>query len=137
MELVEFKDLIRSHSNNRLTSNFDNDLLGLKIETAIKFIAKKTVPTKLVVNTNTTVKVLRKLDAETFIRMPNKPVDDTSIIDIDDALLDATALYVLAGYERAMAKVHMGLCYQEIDDNNERLIDAELAETEDCISQEF
>jgi hypothetical protein len=132
MEYSEFKILIKSKSLGRLTANFDDEILPMQIETGIKFIAMRTVVLRLVTQSNTTVSVLRKLDDETFIRTPNKPTEAGSVIDIDDALLDALALYVIAGYERQQAKVHMGMCHAEIDANNVRLIETEQGDDDGC-----
>lgn len=125
MEYSEFKNLVRSKSVQRKTASFDDDLLPLQVQTGIKFIAQRTVPLRLVTADKTGITIFRKLDDSTYIRMPDKPSSPEDQIDIDEVLLDALAFYVVAGYERTQAKIHMGMCHQEIDANNVRLIESE------------
>lgn len=121
----EFKTLILSKTQNRKEIPPDSNI-DYKVWTALKMISKHTVPLKLVVNDPSTYSIYRRVDENTYIRLPNRPVDESDSIDIDDVLLDAAALYVAAGLEAPKAPVHMGFYREEIDLNNERLIETAL-----------
>ena len=126
MTLLSFKTVILSKSNNRSELPADPQLIE-KIFTGLKRIAKDTVPLRLVIVDGTGQQILRKVDEYGFIRFPFRPLNDESVIDIDDALLDALALFVMAGMEIPRAKTLMGMYYAEIEFNNERLIETYLS----------
>jgi hypothetical protein len=131
MTLGDFREVILEKSVGRTTLPEDKKLFE-RVHTAIKRVAKDTVPLSLVQRVDSTVstinfKVLRRIDTNSYIRFPEKPESNESVIDVDEALLDATALYIIAGLERGHAKVHMGMYYGEIDMNNDRLIETALS----------
>jgi len=127
LTLLSFKTVILSKSNNR-SELPDNPQLIEKIFTALKRVAKETVPLRLVIEDGAGQQVLRKVDEFGLIRFPFRPLTDDDVIDIDDALLDATALFVMAGMETQRAKQLMGLFYAEIEMNNDRLVETFLSD---------
>ena len=132
MLVQDFREVILEKSNGRTTLPADAKLYQ-RIHTALKKIAKDTVPLKLVEQVDVDggeqllFSVLRRIDNKTFIRKPLRPTSEGENVDIDEELLDATALYVMAGLERGNAKAYMGMYWGEIDANNDRLIETNLS----------
>lgn len=122
----DFVTLLLSKSNNR-TVLPDEFQLKDKIYSSLKRVAKDTVPLRLVITDGTGQQILRKIDEYSLVRYPFKPLLTTDVIDIDDALLDAVALFTMAGMETQRAKQFMGLYYKEIELNNERLVETNLS----------
>lgn len=127
MTFVEFKDLMISKTISRRTFPIDIQLES-RISTAIKEVAMLTIPIRLVVANPDGYQIIRKVDSVTYIRFPQDIVSDLSEIDIDRFLLDAVALYVLAGIEKEKASIYMGMFYNQIELNDKRLIETDLVE---------
>lgn len=126
MTLEEFEKFCLTKSIGR-TSIPQGESLEDRVLTALKKIAKDTIPLKLVEHNSLGIKVLRKIDDETYIRVPKRPISNSgNRLDIDDELIDALALYVMAGLETQRAKVLMGMYREEIEQNNHRLIETEM-----------
>lgn len=128
MTLSEFRPLLLAKSVGRTTLPADADLKQ-RIFTGLKLIAKETVPLRLVVEAPAGYTILRRTDDNMHIRMPSIPTGEDSEIDLDLALIDALAYYVMAGLERGNANVHMGMYHGEIDMNNDRLVETFLSTT--------
>ena len=128
MTLNEFRPLLLAKSVGRTTLPADVDLKE-RIFAGLKLIAKETVPLRLIVQTSLGYTILRKLDKDMYIRMPSIPTSEDSELDIDLALVDALAYYVMAGLERGNANTHMGMYHSEIDMNNDRLTETFLSTT--------
>jgi len=127
MTLEEFGRFMLTKSSGR-TSVPSDELLAERVFHALKKVAKDTVPLKLKLKSPLGYTILRRIDSETYIRMPDKPkISTPTAIDIDKVLLDAVALYVLAGLETQRAKTLMGLYWGEINDNNDRLTETFLS----------
>jgi len=122
MVLTDFKVLCLSKSMNREKLPVNTDFIP-KVYSALKRVAKDTVPLRLVVNDGTGQQIMRKADEFMLIRFPFPPRVEDDIIDIDDALLDAVALFTMAGIELSRSQQYMGLYYAEIELNNERLVE--------------
>lgn len=128
MTFLEFKDLVLSKTQNRTVIPPGVDLPN-KTYTGLKFISRETIPYLLIVDSPSyDYQIMRKVDSVTYIRFPNKPILDTDIIDIDDALLDALALYVISGIEKEKANIYMSMFWTEIEANNDRLVEYALVE---------
>jgi len=131
--LAEFRLVLTEKSVNRKALPATQEL-SERVFTGLKRIAKDTVPLKLCIfvpeedwnNTENYKSVIRKVEETVGIRTPVRPVIEESEIDIDDELIDALALYVMAGLERQNAKTFMGMYREEIGMNNDRLIETEL-----------
>jgi len=128
MTLNEFRPLLLAKSLGRTQLPADSELKE-RIFTALKLIAKETVPLRLVITDPIGFTVLRKLDEFMYIRMPSIPASEDSEIDLDLALMDALAYYIMAGLERGNANVLMGMYHGEIDMNNDRLTETYLSTT--------
>lgn len=128
MILRDFKNLVRSMSVNMATGKLEDDVFNMRVFTALKRVATDTVPSRLVEIDNTTIKVFRKIDNNTFIRFPRKPIDDQSIVDMDDSLLDAVGYLCVAKLDRSNSKTNMGLYYKEIENSNKRLFENDFYE---------
>jgi len=122
MVLSELRILVKTKSTATVKMPELEDFRE-RVFSALKRVAIDTLPLVLVESTESSQTVMRRIDENTFVRLPNKPDREDSVIDMDIALEDAVALYVIAGLERAKAKTHMGLYWKEIDSNNERLIE--------------
>ena len=126
MILSEFKKLLLSKTISRKTLPDDINLEE-RVYTALKKIAMDTVPLRLVVQNPTGHSIMRRVDSLTYIRFPNMPINDDSDIDIDMFLIDALALYVMAGLEKEKASVYMGMYWELITENDNRLCETYLA----------
>lgn len=125
MTLKDFGILLMSKSTQRKSIAID-DVYIEKVYSAIKRVAKDTVPLTLLVNSPIGQRVMRKIDDNAYIRYPKKAINETDIVDVDEALLDAVALYVMAGLETQRAKIYMGLYYTEIENNDAVQIEASI-----------
>lgn len=126
MILSEFKKLLLSKTISRKTLPDDINLEE-RIYTALKEVAMDTVPLRLVVQNPAGHSIMRRVDSLTYIRFPNMPINNDSDIDIDMFLLDAVALYVIAGLEKEKASVYMGMYWKIITENDTRLCETYLA----------
>ena len=135
MNLVDFKKSLLSKTVGRSIAEcntlFEADDFAHRVFTGLKRIATDTVVLRLIENDPTTIKIYRKIDSATYIRMPEIPIDDLDEVDTDEALIDALGYFVMAGLERQNANSMMGLYHQEIDTNNTRLMETELDVNED------
>ena len=125
MTLNDFGRFLQTKSVGRIEAPV-NEQLTERVFTAMKHIAKVTICTKWVITDSVQAadsQIIQRVDANTWIRFPIKPkIDTPTQLDIDDHLLDALALYVMAGLEIQRAKVLMGMYWEEIERNNTRLI---------------
>jgi len=126
MKLVDFKQVLLEKSLNRTALPAD-DKLEERIFAGLKLIAKETVVLRLLVRETVGYSILRRIDELTYVRMPEKISVDNPEIDIDLALIDALAFFVMAGLERASANTYMGMYHGEIDMNNDRLTETYLS----------
>ena len=126
MIVSEFKELMLSKTISRKTIP-DDIRIYERIFTALKKIAMDTVPLRLVVQDPTGHSIMRRVDTLTYIRFPNIPNANDSEIDIDAFLLDAAALYVMAGLEKEKASVYMGMYWEIITENDNRLCETYLS----------
>ena len=129
MTITNFRVLLASKSSGRLPITEDVQLFD-RIFDAMKRVAYDTIPLTLVVKKKNTRPMLRRIDSETWIMIPEKPVganEDKEELDIDETLTDAVAYHVMAGLEQQRAKQFMGLYWTEIDHANSRLVETYLA----------
>ena len=126
MILSEFKELMLSKTISRKTLP-DDIRLEERVFTALKKIAMDTIPLRLVVQDPTGHSIMRRVDAITYIRFPDMPQVNDSDIDMDEFLLDAAALYVMAGLEKEKASVYMGMYWEIITENDNRLCETYLS----------
>jgi len=130
MKIDEFEKLCLSKSTNRTTLGQDPEQTYLRIYQALKRVAHDTVPLRLHITYPQGQEILRKMDEHSYLRMPKQPTKPEDELDIDSALEDAVALFVMAGLETQRAKIYMGLYYTEIENNNTRLIETDLVMAE-------
>ena len=126
MIVSEFKELMLSKTISRKTIP-DDIRIYERIFTALKKIAMDTVPLRLVVQDPTGHSIMRRVDTLTYIRFPYIPNANDSEIDMDAFLLDAAALYVMAGLEKEKASVYMGMYWEIITENDNRLCETYLS----------
>ncbi len=127
MVYSEMKDLILYQMPGRYMDSLPPDaVVRLMIHRALKRIAKETLPLRLVVNSITSVSILRKLDDETYIRIPLAPYRDDDDIDIDNELLEAVAAHVCSELEPQRKGHYLQQYEREIVQNNERLMETDL-----------
>ena len=125
MTLEEFGVVLAAKSTQRQPSVIDA-VYAEKVYTAMKRVAKDTLPLSLLVNSPVGQRILRKFDTDAYIRYPKKAVKASDDIDMDESLIDAVALMVMAGLETQRAKIYMGLYYTEIENNDKVQIEASL-----------
>ena len=134
MTLNEFGRFLNTKSIGRVESPV-NEQLTERVFTAMKKIAYDCTPLRYTIFERDGQDVLRRIDLNTYIRMPLKPIIDSGEqIDIEEELVDALALYVMAGLEPQRSKVNMGMYHGEIENYNNKLIETEFQEaTNDSI----
>ncbi len=126
MKALGLNELCITKSSNRTKLIPDIDFYP-KLHSALKRVANDTVPLHLVVSTQMGRKVLRRVAEFGYIRMPEEAKLPTDYVDIDEALLDAVALLIMASTETQRGKLYMALYYTEIENNNKRLMEAFLS----------
>ncbi len=128
MTLNEFGRFLNTKSIGRVEPPV-NEQLTERVFTAMKKIGFRTIPLKWAISDSYGYEVLRRVDENTYIRMPHKPVVDSGEqLDIEESLLDALALYVMAGLEPQRAKLNMGMFYEEVEQYNDNLTQTYLEE---------
>jgi len=128
MTIEEFQTFMLSKSVGRFTTP-DKENMTERVYTGLKHIARNTIVLRYCVQEELGHDILRRIGETTFIRYPQRPLPDSGIqLDIDPALLDALALYVMAGLELSRSKVLMGMYREEIELNNQRMIETYLEE---------
>ncbi len=127
MTLNEFGRFLNTKSVGRIELVI-NEQLTERVYSAMIKIAHLTSPIKWIVDDPDGYEILRRFDEFTFIRFPRRPiVDSGEQLDIEAELIDALALYVMAGLEMQRSKVNMGMFYAEIDQYNQKLIETHLS----------
>ncbi len=128
MTLDDFGRFMQTKSVGRVEAPV-NEQLTERVFTAMKRIANLTIPLKWCVDDPEGYEILRRPDEYTYIRFPDKPIlNSGQNLDIEDELLDALALFVMAGLEMQRSKVLMGMFYAEIDAYNDKLMSTYLVE---------
>jgi hypothetical protein len=91
-------------------------------------VCRDTIPLTLVKDSTSSRSIYRRLDRTLYICTPNEVVDDTvTRIDMDDYLIDAVALFALAGIETVRAPSYMKMYWEIIGSNEQNLIDSDIA----------
>jgi len=131
MTLQELADDIGSKSLGRAGYGGD-DHIESRVHTAMIKVASETMPLSLVIENPNGHVLLRRIDSTTWIRKPEKPDLKSGVgLDMDDDLLDAVELYVMAGLEPQRAKTLMGSFNAQIIQYNEKLVETFLSESSD------
>jgi len=121
MTLEEFERFMLSKSSGRTITPTSEQMIE-RVWSGMKKMAFDTTPLLLTVNDPQGYTIIRKIDDQTFIRKPERPMLQTSgDLDIDEMLLDGLAYFVLAGLELQRSKVLMGMYWGEIDSYNDKL----------------
>ena len=127
MTFNDFKNLLLSKSVCR-TEIPDGGVLVHRLQTALEHVATEAYPKKLesdVEIVNPFRVLYNSITGEySYIRRPIASV--TGDIDIDDGLLSAVALYMMAGLERPSAGTHMALYNKELSLFSTRQIEQDL-----------
>ena len=126
MNFLEFKDLIPAFSSNRADISKVSNIIG-KTNIAMKQVARDTTPLVLLKNASSNRNIFRRLDNDSYICIPEKIVDDTSTMEMDETLLDAVALFILAGIETARAPSYMKMYWNIVESHENGLINDDLA----------
>ena len=126
MTLEEFGRFLQSKSVGRIESPVSEHMVD-RVYSGMKYIGSITTPMKWIVNSPEGYEVMRRIDANTWLRYPEKPIiNDVEQLDLEESLYDALALHVMAGLETQRSKVNMGMFYAEIDLYNSKLIETYL-----------
>ena len=114
MNYTQFRNKVAGFSSNR--QNLDNiPLLIEKANISILQVARDCVPLRLVKNSSSNRKILKRLDNRNYVCIPLEIKEDTLDIELDDSLLDAMALHMLAGIETARAPAYMKMYWNIIE----------------------
>ena len=123
----DFKNLLLSKSTGR-TDIPVNEVLVHRLQTALEHVATEAYPKKLESDVEIVdpFRVLyNSITGEySYIRKPIASI--TEEIDIDDGLISAVALYIMAGLERPNASTHMALYNKELALFSTRQIEQDL-----------
>ena len=123
----DFRNLLLSKSTGR-TEIPDNGILVHRLQTALEHVATEAYPKKLESDVEIVdpFRVLyNSITGEySYIRKPIATT--TGDVDIDDGLLSAVALYIMAGLERPNASTHMALYNKELSLFSTRQIEQDL-----------
>ena len=115
MNFADFRNLLASKTVGRFEIP-DNGVLVHRLQTALDHVATEAYPKKLesdVEITNPFRILYNSVTGEySYIRRPVASI--TADIDIDDGLISAVALYIMAGLERPSAGTHMALFNKEL-----------------------
>jgi len=127
MVYSEMKTLIL----NQMPGRYDDDLppdgvIRQMVHRALKRIARETVPLRLCTDDITSISVMRKIDDETYIRIPIAPYRDDDDIDTDSELMEAVAAHVCSELEPQRKGHYLQQYEREILQNNERLIETDI-----------
>lgn len=127
---MTFKGLVErmaAHSSKR--ANLDDIPLVLtKVNIAMERVCRNTIPLELVKDSSSSRRLLRRLDKALYIATPTPVVDDDlTQIEMDDFLIDAVALFALAGIETARAPSYMKMYWDIIASNEDNLIESDLS----------
>ena len=103
------------------------EVMADRVWTGMKRLAKDSYPLKLTYNDPLGQTIIRKVDENTYIKEPKKPIlGTTQNLEMDAGLMDALAYYVLAGLETQKAKVYMGMYWGEVNSYNDTLTETDL-----------
>lgn len=127
MTFDDFRNLLLSKSVGRAEIP-DNGVLVHRLQTALEHVATEAYPKKLESDVEI-VEPFRVLynsitGEYSYIRKPVASI--TTDVDIDDGLLSAVALYIMAGLERPSAGTHMALYNKELALFSSRQIEQDL-----------
>ena len=126
MTYNDLKIRMAGFSSNR--ENLDNiNLLLTKVNISILQVARDCVPLKLVRDSSSNRKMLRRIDNKAFVCIPLEIKDDSYDIDLDDDLIDALALHTIAGIETARAPAYMRMYWNIIDQHENAIMNDDLA----------
>ena len=126
MTFLKFKSYAPGFSQNRDNLNDVKNLVN-KTDIAIEQVARDCTPTILLKDASSNRKILRRIDNRNYVCIPDKIIDDNSILEIDDSLLAAVGLYIMAGIETARSASYMKMYWNVIDNHENGLIGDDLA----------
>ena len=126
MTYGEFKDYLISFMPGR-TELPDDAILRHIVHRALKRIANETTPLWLIVDSDSSATILRKIDDNTYIRTPIFPYRDDDDVDIDSELTEAVAFYVASEIEPQRKGHYLSNYEREIREDNDGLIESSLS----------
>ena len=126
MTFAGMKTRMASHSSKRANLTDIPNVLE-KVNIAMTRVCRNTIPVKLVKGTDSNRNIYRRISQDHFICVPTEVKDDNSEIEMDNYLLDAVALFALAGIETARAPSYMKMYWEIIESNENNLIESDLS----------
>lgn len=134
MTFVDFKNLLASKTVGRVEIP-DNGVLVHRLQTALDHVATEAYPKKLESDIEIVdpFRVLYNSITGTYSYIRRPVASTTTEIDIDDGLLSAVALYMMAGLERPSAGTHMALFNKELALFSARQIEQDLGLSEEDV----
>lgn len=98
MNFGELKELIQIlRAGDKVVPKSDFVLISL-VQEAMKEVAKKTNPLVLVTPLHQEIKVIKNIEQGLYIKEPRKIVDDETLIEIDEELIQAVAHSVISSF---------------------------------------
>lgn len=127
MTFTGLKKRIVAFSSNRADLNTIQNLLE-KANISLTQVCRDTIPLKLVKNNTSGRKIFRKIENNVYVCVPTLILDDDiNHIELDENLLDALALHILAGIEVGRAPAFTKMYWNIMDNHEVSLIDADLS----------
>lgn len=123
---------VNQKSSGRTVEPEDNVMIE-SIADAMKRVAMDTLPTRLTGTAEDMAgyRVLRKVDADTYVRFPLTPNNPDEELVMDEFLIDAMAYWIIKLLEPQREKAHYRGYMDEIDMNNGRLVETMLSEPDE------
>lgn len=134
MIFTEFKLRVAAFSSNR--ANLDKIPLAVeKANISLIQVCRDTIPLRLIKKEGSNRKILRYVgEIDQYICVPNSiKDDDVTQIEMDELLIDAVALHMLAGIETARSQQYMGMYWNIVENHEKALIEFDLSKNEEFI----
>lgn len=126
MTYTQFKEKIVSFSSNRSDLTDITNLLG-KVNISMTQVCRDAVPLVLIKDSTSGRPIFRRIDNKAYICVHTPVTDIVADIEMDESLLDAVALHVIAGIETSRAPAYMKMYWNIVDNHEQMLINTDLA----------
>lgn len=122
MNYTELKNRIIAFSSNR--SDLDDvTTLTEKMNISLTQVVRDSSPMRLLKANDSHRAIVKRFNHLLYFCKPLEITESTMDIELDDTLLDALALHVLAGIETARAPVYMKMYWNIIDIHDNAIVD--------------
>lgn len=130
MIVSEMKELIASHSSNRADMS-TVPLINRKIQNSLNYVVDHCTPLVLLKRQGSGRLMHKSFTKDRYICRPMEIVDDSSLVEIDEPLLNAVALHALSNIEPAKAQAYIRQFYAIVESYEYNLMNAFISLDED------